>query len=317
MGQQMRPNRGLELIEEAGGANHDYLRPAAGTAAGGATVAGRRHRDGARPATGSHNPQAVRFSYTNLYRKFGSTSPSSSILHHYLKFKDINEYMFKMIKINQRAPLASSLCSNPRFGITIWPVILKQSDKTRTPYYGAPTEHWIQCSITSIFHGSHSRRLPHHPGMALPPTSSTSDGDVPSSTATADPAPPTTVRTPSSPSPAVRLFLPQNPFPSIRRRATHHQRLQLHDRFASSIHLPTAAIAGDSISSRSRPANDAPSTHLTTGQQPDIRPPHLLRPLTDPPDRAFDPAGSHGISLPSTTPTFQLTAGTWAGTWAA
>ncbi|KAL5995358.1 hypothetical protein ACLOJK_025416 [Asimina triloba] len=35
------------------------LRPAAGTAAGGATVAGRRHRDNARPATGSHNPQAV------------------------------------------------------------------------------------------------------------------------------------------------------------------------------------------------------------------------------------------------------------------
>ncbi|KAL5986701.1 hypothetical protein ACLOJK_015034, partial [Asimina triloba] len=40
-------------------------RPAAGTAAGGATVAGRRHRDGARPATGSHNPQAVRSSYLN------------------------------------------------------------------------------------------------------------------------------------------------------------------------------------------------------------------------------------------------------------
>ncbi|KAL5978863.1 hypothetical protein ACLOJK_018758, partial [Asimina triloba] len=33
-------------------------RPAAGTAAGGATVAGRRHRDITRPATGSHNPQA-------------------------------------------------------------------------------------------------------------------------------------------------------------------------------------------------------------------------------------------------------------------
>ncbi|KAL5978847.1 hypothetical protein ACLOJK_018742, partial [Asimina triloba] len=30
---------------------------AAGTAAGGATVAGRRHRDGTRHATGSHNPQ--------------------------------------------------------------------------------------------------------------------------------------------------------------------------------------------------------------------------------------------------------------------
>ncbi|KAL5979731.1 hypothetical protein ACLOJK_019642 [Asimina triloba] len=34
-------------------------RLAIGTAAGGATVAGRRHRDDTRPATGSHNPQAV------------------------------------------------------------------------------------------------------------------------------------------------------------------------------------------------------------------------------------------------------------------
>ncbi|KAL5977961.1 hypothetical protein ACLOJK_036984 [Asimina triloba] len=33
--------------------------PAAGTVAGGATVASRRHRDCTRPATGSHNPQAV------------------------------------------------------------------------------------------------------------------------------------------------------------------------------------------------------------------------------------------------------------------
>ncbi|KAL5985081.1 hypothetical protein ACLOJK_036317, partial [Asimina triloba] len=40
-------------------------RPAASTAAGGATVAGRWHRDGTRPATGSHNPQAVRLSYLN------------------------------------------------------------------------------------------------------------------------------------------------------------------------------------------------------------------------------------------------------------
>ncbi|KAL5986988.1 Protein disulfide-isomerase 2-3 [Asimina triloba] len=40
-------------------------RPVAGTAAGGATVVGRRHRDGTRPATGSHNPQAVRSSYIN------------------------------------------------------------------------------------------------------------------------------------------------------------------------------------------------------------------------------------------------------------
>ncbi|KAL6000320.1 hypothetical protein ACLOJK_024015, partial [Asimina triloba] len=31
-------------------------RPAAGTAAGGATVADRRHRDGAHPGTRSHNP---------------------------------------------------------------------------------------------------------------------------------------------------------------------------------------------------------------------------------------------------------------------
>ncbi|KAL6002378.1 hypothetical protein ACLOJK_034310, partial [Asimina triloba] len=49
--------------------------PAAGTAAGGATLTGCRHRDGARPAMGSHNPQAVRLSYTNSYQKFSSTSP--------------------------------------------------------------------------------------------------------------------------------------------------------------------------------------------------------------------------------------------------
>ncbi|KAL5987527.1 hypothetical protein ACLOJK_035275 [Asimina triloba] len=58
-------------LERAG----SVVRPAAGTAAGGATVAGRRHRDGARPATGSHNPQAVGLSYIKSYRKFGSTSP--------------------------------------------------------------------------------------------------------------------------------------------------------------------------------------------------------------------------------------------------
>ncbi|KAL5986485.1 hypothetical protein ACLOJK_014818 [Asimina triloba] len=40
-------------------------RPATGMAAGGATVAGRRHRDGAHPATGSHNPQAIRSIYIN------------------------------------------------------------------------------------------------------------------------------------------------------------------------------------------------------------------------------------------------------------
>ncbi|KAL5996689.1 hypothetical protein ACLOJK_007608, partial [Asimina triloba] len=34
-------------------------RPAAGTTAGGATVAGRRHRDGTRPRHGPHNPQAL------------------------------------------------------------------------------------------------------------------------------------------------------------------------------------------------------------------------------------------------------------------
>ncbi|KAL6000272.1 hypothetical protein ACLOJK_023967 [Asimina triloba] len=50
-------------------------RPTAGTAAGGATVAGRRHQDGTRPTTGSHNAQTVRLSYTNSYKKFGSTSP--------------------------------------------------------------------------------------------------------------------------------------------------------------------------------------------------------------------------------------------------
>ncbi|KAL6004227.1 hypothetical protein ACLOJK_004774 [Asimina triloba] len=34
-------------------------RPAAGTAAGGATVAGRRRQEGTRPAMGSHNPYGV------------------------------------------------------------------------------------------------------------------------------------------------------------------------------------------------------------------------------------------------------------------
>ncbi|KAL6003945.1 hypothetical protein ACLOJK_004491 [Asimina triloba] len=56
--QQITPNRELELIKEASG-EPDSGRPAAGTAAEGATVAGRRRRDGTRPATGSHNPQAV------------------------------------------------------------------------------------------------------------------------------------------------------------------------------------------------------------------------------------------------------------------
>ncbi|KAL5978918.1 hypothetical protein ACLOJK_018813, partial [Asimina triloba] len=37
---------------------HDDERPAAGTAARRATVVGRMRRDGTRPATGSHNPQA-------------------------------------------------------------------------------------------------------------------------------------------------------------------------------------------------------------------------------------------------------------------
>ncbi|KAL5977734.1 hypothetical protein ACLOJK_036742 [Asimina triloba] len=41
-------------------------RPAAGKAAGGAMVAGRRYRDGARPAMGSHNPQAVLSSFQFL-----------------------------------------------------------------------------------------------------------------------------------------------------------------------------------------------------------------------------------------------------------
>ncbi|KAL6004265.1 hypothetical protein ACLOJK_004812 [Asimina triloba] len=42
-------------------------RPAAGTVAEGATVASRRHQDGTRPATRSHNPQAVQSTYTNSY----------------------------------------------------------------------------------------------------------------------------------------------------------------------------------------------------------------------------------------------------------
>ncbi|KAL5993946.1 hypothetical protein ACLOJK_038303, partial [Asimina triloba] len=71
--QQMVPNRDLEHREAARGAIMN--RPAAGTAVVGATVAGCRHRDGARPATESHNPQAVRSTYINFYQKFGSTSP--------------------------------------------------------------------------------------------------------------------------------------------------------------------------------------------------------------------------------------------------
>ncbi|KAL5996929.1 hypothetical protein ACLOJK_007854, partial [Asimina triloba] len=42
----------------------DLERPAAGTAAGEATMAGRGRREDTRPATGSHIPQAVRLSYT-------------------------------------------------------------------------------------------------------------------------------------------------------------------------------------------------------------------------------------------------------------
>ncbi|KAL5988963.1 hypothetical protein ACLOJK_027065 [Asimina triloba] len=50
-------------------------------------VVGRRHRDGTRPVTGSHNPQAVRFSYINSYRKFGSTSLRDSSASLYLRAK--------------------------------------------------------------------------------------------------------------------------------------------------------------------------------------------------------------------------------------
>ncbi|KAL5989086.1 hypothetical protein ACLOJK_027188 [Asimina triloba] len=35
----------------------------------------RRHQDGARPATGSHNPQVTIHATQILYRNFGSTSP--------------------------------------------------------------------------------------------------------------------------------------------------------------------------------------------------------------------------------------------------
>ncbi|KAL6001215.1 hypothetical protein ACLOJK_006947 [Asimina triloba] len=52
----------------------DFLRPAVGTTAGGAMVAGRRHRHSTRLATRSHNPQAVQSSYTKFYQNFGSTS---------------------------------------------------------------------------------------------------------------------------------------------------------------------------------------------------------------------------------------------------
>ncbi|KAL5994055.1 hypothetical protein ACLOJK_034926, partial [Asimina triloba] len=60
LGRSSRSQRDLEFLKRA----------AVGTAAGGATVAGRRHRDGARPATGSHNPQAVQSTYINFYQKF-------------------------------------------------------------------------------------------------------------------------------------------------------------------------------------------------------------------------------------------------------
>ncbi|KAL5989181.1 hypothetical protein ACLOJK_010071 [Asimina triloba] len=128
-------------------------------------------------------------------------------------------------------------------------------------------------SITSIFHGSHSRWLPHHPAMALPSPSSTSDGDVPSSTATADPAPPTTVRTPSSPSSAVRLFLPQNPYPSIRRQQTStvHRRsvaVQSPTRSPSQIrwHAPSFHPRSTHPSQHRRPPLPKPGQRLHTIQ---------------------------------------------------
>ncbi|KAL5994283.1 hypothetical protein ACLOJK_035155, partial [Asimina triloba] len=67
--QQMHLQRQTLLWPAAGAGVDDgctvKTRPAAGTTPGGATVAGRRRRDGIHPATGSHNPQAVRSSYIN------------------------------------------------------------------------------------------------------------------------------------------------------------------------------------------------------------------------------------------------------------
>ncbi|KAL5980836.1 hypothetical protein ACLOJK_028756 [Asimina triloba] len=54
----MKPNKELELMTRAKRESNPR-RLAAGTATEGAMVAGCRHREGTRPATGSHNLQAV------------------------------------------------------------------------------------------------------------------------------------------------------------------------------------------------------------------------------------------------------------------
>ncbi|KAL6000762.1 hypothetical protein ACLOJK_006488 [Asimina triloba] len=51
--------RVMKIVKEEKKNDRIFKRPAADTAAGGATVAGHKHRGGTRPATGSHNPQAV------------------------------------------------------------------------------------------------------------------------------------------------------------------------------------------------------------------------------------------------------------------
>ncbi|KAL6000973.1 hypothetical protein ACLOJK_006700, partial [Asimina triloba] len=49
-------------------------RPAIGTVAGGATVAGRGHRDDTRPATGPTTHRQSNTRYINFYRNLGTTS---------------------------------------------------------------------------------------------------------------------------------------------------------------------------------------------------------------------------------------------------
>ncbi|KAL5978908.1 hypothetical protein ACLOJK_018803, partial [Asimina triloba] len=50
-----------------------FKRTAAGTMTGGATVAGRRNRDGTRPATGPTTHWRSNSHYIKSYQKFGST----------------------------------------------------------------------------------------------------------------------------------------------------------------------------------------------------------------------------------------------------
>ncbi|KAL6001582.1 hypothetical protein ACLOJK_007320 [Asimina triloba] len=113
-----------------------------------------------------------------------------------------------------------------------------------TPYYGAPTEHWIQCSITSIFHGSHSRRLPHHPAARPHRTTTAIHRQL---------------HTPSAGSKPVTIC-----FSSVRRHpdrdpSAGKDELDGHDRPISSV-APFAHLAGDSSPSMTSNAHPAPPT---------------------------------------------------------